>query len=73
MYINSKTTKPIYVDGRTFVERTINSKFNKGNVSITTTYMDGKPLIKRYALCGENKVKNVWKTVNRVNKLDILG
>lgn len=61
MYINSLTTKPRVVDGRTFIEKTINSKFKKGDVTITTTYMDGKPLIKQYVLSGSNIMKNVWK------------
>lgn len=61
MYINSLTTKPRVVDGRTFIEKTINSKFKKGDVTITTTYMDGKPLIKQYVLSGPDIMKNVWK------------
>lgn len=61
MYINSLTTKPRVVDGRTFIEKTINSKFKKGDVTITTTYMDGKPLIKQYVLSSPNIMKNVWK------------
>ena len=47
MFINEVITSPIVVDGRRFIERTVNSKFKKGDVTITTTYMDGKPLLKQ--------------------------
>ena len=73
MFINEVVTSPVIVEGRKFVERTVNSEFKKGKVSITTTYMNDKPLLKRYTLCGQNKMKNVWKAINKNDKLDALG
>lgn len=68
MFINEVITSPVVVDGRRFVERTVNSKFKKGDVTITTTYMDGKPLLKQYILCGQTKIKNVWKDIVHGNR-----
>ena len=81
MFVNEIVTKTIIIDGKKFVERTINSKFKKGDATITTTYMDGRPLLKQYIFCGQTHIKNVWKDLahgNRksgceVNKLDVLG
>lgn len=36
MFIREITSPIRYVDGKKFIERTIQNKFNKGNVSITT-------------------------------------
>lgn len=47
MFVNEIITNPVVVEGRKFVERTINSEFKKGKATITTTYMDGKPLLKK--------------------------
>ena len=74
MFVNEIVTSPVLVEGRKFVERTINSEFKRGKVSITTTYMNNKPLLKKYFFCGHNKMKNVCKKVSdKENKLDILG
>jgi hypothetical protein len=71
MFINEVVTSPILVEGRKFIERTINSEFKNGKASITTTYMDGKPLLKKYSFSNGNQMKNVWKKVEN-NKLDII-
>ena len=31
MFVNEVVTSPRYVDGRTFIEKTVNSKFKKGD------------------------------------------
>jgi len=40
MFIKEIITEPRYVDSWKFVERTVESKFNKGEASITTIYMN---------------------------------
>lgn len=65
MFIEERISKPAYVEGRRFFDRTIKSKFNKGTVQITTTYMDGKPLTKQYIFEGESLIKNVWKQIQK--------
>lgn len=63
MFVNEVISKPRVLDGRKFVERTINSKFDKGTVTITTIYMDDKPFMKQYLFDGENVMKSFWKSV----------
>ena len=65
MFINEVITIPKYVDGRKFVERTINSKFNKGNVSITTIYMNDEPIAKQYVFDMVNKLSHFWKSLKK--------
>lgn len=75
MFIEEIIGSPSYVEGRKFVERTIKSKFKRGEVAITTTYMDNKPLVKRYSFSGDERMKNVWKLADKKSshggKLDI--
>ena len=63
MFVNEVVTSPRYVDGRTFVEKTVNSKFKKGDVSITTIVMDKKPIIKKYTCTGIDRVRHFWKSL----------
>lgn len=63
MFIKQIITEPRYVDSWKFVERTIESKFNKGEASITTIYMNDKPIIKKYTFKGKDIIKNAWKTL----------
>lgn len=72
MFINEIIKGPVTVEGRRFVERTINSKFERGKISITTTYMDNKPLLKQYAFCNNTQVKNVWKEAKTNKRIDIV-
>ena len=65
MFINEITSLPRYVEGRKFVERTIKSKFKKGDVSITTIYMNDRPLTKNYVFETKNIIKNVWKSMQK--------
>lgn len=65
MFINEITSLPRYVEGRKFVERTIKSKFKKGDVSITTIYMNDRPLTKNYVFETKNIIKNVWKSIQK--------
>lgn len=65
MFVSEVITKPRIVEGRTFIERTIKSKFNKADVSITTVYMDDKPLIKQYVFDAPNVLKSFWKSMKR--------
>ena len=71
MFVNEIITNPVVVEGRKFVERTINSEFKKGKATITTTYMDGKPLLKKYSFSNGSQMKNAWKKVEN-NRLDII-
>lgn len=78
MFINEITSTPRFVEGRKFVERTINSKFNKTNVSITTISMNDKPIAKQYTFVTESMIKHFWKSLTsrkvhetRVNKLSV--
>lgn len=66
MFIKEITSGPRYVEGRKFFERTINSKFNKGNVSITTIYMNDEPLLKQYTFDLKDMVRNFWKSMIKV-------
>lgn len=68
MFIEAVTSKPAYADGRKFMERTIKSKFKKGDVSITTTYMDGKPILKKYTFEKDGIIERAWKKVKTKNK-----
>jgi len=63
MFVREIVSKPAYVEGRKFVDRTIESKFKKADVSITTTYMNGKPLVKQYIFKGEGFLKHYWKNL----------
>lgn len=65
MFISEVTSLPRYVEGRKFVERTIKSKFKNGDVSITTIYMNDRPLIKKYMFETHNILKNVWKSLQK--------
>lgn len=65
MFINEIISGPHYVEGRKFTERTINSKFNKGNVSITTVYMNDNPLLKQYTFDLPDKILNFWKSFKK--------
>ena len=65
MFINEITTAPRYVEGRKFVERTINSKFNKGDVSITTVYMNDELLLKQYTFNFPDRIANFWKSFKK--------
>ena len=77
MFVEEVISKPHFVEGRKFIDRTIKSKFNKGEVQITTTYMDDKPLVKQYIFKGNNILKHYWKNMRNMvvqnGKLDILG
>lgn len=75
MFLGVSTTKPAYVEGRKFVEKTVRSRFEKGDISITTTYMDDRPLLKVYDIFGERFIKNVWKDPSEKSSasLDVLG
>ena len=65
MFVNEVTSSPRYVEGRKFIERTIESKFDKANVSIKTVYMNDKPILKEYTFENDNIVKNIWKSVQK--------
>lgn len=65
MFIKEIIAEPRFVDGRKFVERTIQSKFDKGDVIIRTVYMDDKPLLKQYTFENDNVLKNIWKSMRR--------
>lgn len=65
MFIKAVTTEPRFVEGRKFVERTIESKFGKKKVSITTLYMDNKPYLKKYTIDEPNIIKNFWKSLTK--------
>ena len=65
MFVNEIISSPRYVEGRKFIERTIESKFDKANVSIKTVYMNDKPILKEYTLENDNIVKNIWKSVQK--------
>lgn len=75
MFLSFSTTKPVYVEGRKFVEETIKSRFERGDASVTTIYMDDKPLIKTYNIFGKQKIKNVWResAKEKTTSLDITG
>lgn len=65
MFVNEIISNPRYVEGRKFIERTIESKFDKANVSIKTVYMNDKPILKEYTFENDNIVKNIWKSVQK--------
>lgn len=67
MFINEVTTLPRLVDGRKFVEHTINSKFEKGTVSITTIFMNDKPIAKQYVIDRPDKIQTFWKALQKHN------
>lgn len=69
MFIKEITTLPRTVDGRKFVEHTIFSKFKKGDVSITTIYMNDKPILKQYTIDRPDKVQNFWKSLTKKNNV----
>ena len=74
MFIKAITSKPAYVEGRRFVDRTVKSRFKKGDISITTTYMDGKPILKRYTFEKDGMIEHTWKKVKaKCKNLDTMA
>ena len=65
MFIRETIIGPRMVDGRKFLERTIESKFGDRKVAITTISMDNKPLIKKYVFDEPNVIKNYWKSLTK--------
>ena len=65
MFVDEIISSPRYVEGRKFIERTIESKFDKANVSIKTVYMNDKPILKEYTFENNNMVKNIWKSLQK--------
>ena len=65
MFVNEIISSPRYVEGRKFIERTIESKFDKANVSIKTVYMNDKPILKEYTFENDNIVKNICKSLQK--------
>lgn len=68
MFIKAITSEPRYVNGRRFIEKTVESRFSKGNVSITTTYMNGEPICKKYTFDTPNAIKTLWKALKGYNR-----
>lgn len=65
MFVSEVVTKPRYVEGRKFFERTVKSKFDKADITIRTVYMDGKPLLKEYTFDNDSVMKNIWKSMRK--------
>lgn len=64
MFVSEVTMVPKTVDGRKFVEHTITSKFKKGDVSITTIFMNDKPILKHYIFDGPDAMRSFWKDLS---------
>ena len=62
MFVEEIVSKPRIIGERKFIDKTVKSKFKKGEVEITTTYIDGKPLIKEFMLSDKNFLKYIWKS-----------
>ena len=80
MFISEIKSGTHIIDGRRFTENTVTNQFNKARVSITTVYMDKKPILKKYIFDSDNKIRHFWKnlktkTVNEFSdhKLDLRG
>jgi len=83
MFIKEIISEPHIVDGRTFVERTIKSKFKDVDTHITTIFMDNKPIVKQYLFENEHMRKYYWKVfegqkhrippMTYVKKLDVMA
>jgi hypothetical protein len=79
MFIEAITSVPKVVDGRVFIEKTLKGKYKGSEITATTIFMDGKPILKQYFVDGEKTLRNVTKRLNKkpdveditVNKLDI--
>lgn len=56
-------TEPRYVEGRKFVESTMLGKYKDVDISITTIFMNDKPLMKQYTFDAPNILKHFWKTM----------
>lgn len=65
MFIRETIIGPHMVDGRKFLERTIESKFGDRKVAITTISMDNKPFVKKYVFDEPNVIKNYWKSLTK--------
>ena len=65
MFIRETIIGPRIVEGRKFLERTIESKFGDREVSITTISMDNKPFVKKYIFNEPNVIKNYWKSLTK--------
>ena len=66
MFVEEVISSPLYIKGKKFVDKTIKSKFNKSTVSITTTYVDSKPLIKQYVVRTKDKLKHYIKCIRNL-------
>lgn len=65
MFVSEVISSPRYVEGRKFVEKTVNSKYNKGDVSIRTVYMNDKPIMKEYIFENADYLKKIWKSLQK--------
>ena len=73
MFIKEITSGAHFLEGRRFVDKTVHGMYKGNNISINTTYMDGKPITKKYTIIGKNFVKDFWKKVKTGRKLDVKG
>lgn len=79
MFIEAITSVPRVVDKRVFIEKTLKGKYKGSDITITTVFMDDKPILKQYFIDGAKTLRNVTKRLNKkpdveditVNKLDI--
>jgi formate-dependent nitrite reductase cytochrome c552 subunit len=69
MFIKETCSGPKIVEGRKFLERTIESKFDKANVTITTVHMDDEPLLKQYTFDFKDKITTFWKNLKRESNI----
>lgn len=65
MFVSEVISSPRYVEGRKFVEKTVNSKYDKGDVSIRTVYMNDKPIMKEYIFENADYLKKIWKSLQK--------
>ena len=65
MFIRETIIGPRIVEGRKFLERTIESRFGDREVSITTISMDNKPFVKKYIFNEPDVIKNYWKSLTK--------
>ena len=73
MFVKEIISTSKIVDGRKFFERTIQSQFKQGNVSITTIYMDNKPILKNYVFQSKDALKHILKRPKPIKtKMDII-
>lgn len=63
MKVDKITSKPVWLCGRKFIEKTFSTKYNGKEFSVTTTSVDDTPIIRQYIIKGKDKLEHYVKVL----------